>query len=102
MSAITTAESKQASQEAQLLESYRPARGVFDELSDGAGIRPRWRELLESFAAMGPEATQAAQDKAQRQLLENGVTFAAQDDDGDNSRPWRLDLFPLLIGPEEW
>jgi uncharacterized circularly permuted ATP-grasp superfamily protein/uncharacterized alpha-E superfamily protein len=34
-------------------------------------------------------------------LLENGVTFAAQGD-RDSGRPWRLDLFPLLIEPSEW
>src|SRR5688572_13361106 len=101
MSAFNTAESEHASREAQLLESYRPAPGAFDELtSDGGAVRPRWRSVLEAFAAMGGEATQAAQDKAQRLLLENGVTFAAQGDD-DSSRPWRLDLFPLLIDPAE-
>ena len=64
-------------------------------------MRPRWRDVLEAFAAMGGEATQAAQDKAQRLLVENGVTFVAQGD-RDASRPWRLDLFPLLIEPDEW
>ena len=57
--------------------------------------------MLEAFAAMGGEATQAAQDKAHRLLVENGVTFVAQGD-REKSRPWRLDLFPLLIGPDEW
>jgi uncharacterized circularly permuted ATP-grasp superfamily protein/uncharacterized alpha-E superfamily protein len=101
MSAINTAESEHATREAQLLESYQPAPGVFDELSDAAGVRSRWRDVLDGFAAMGPEATLSAQDKAQRLLLENGVTFVAQGE-RDRSRPWRLDLFPLLVDPEEW
>jgi uncharacterized circularly permuted ATP-grasp superfamily protein/uncharacterized alpha-E superfamily protein len=102
MSAIDTVESPQASREAQLLESYHPVAGAFDELSDAAGgVRPRWRPVLEAFAAMGPDATKSAQDKAQRLLHENGVTFVAQGE-RESSRPWRLDLFPLLIGPEEW
>jgi hypothetical protein len=37
MSAFNTAESEHASREAQLLESYQPSAGVFDELSDGHG-----------------------------------------------------------------
>ena len=49
---------------------------------------------------MGPEATRSAQDKAQRLLEENGVTFVAQGD--ATARPWRLDLFPLLVDPDEW
>ena len=102
MSAFNTAESEPGSEEARLLESYRPASGAFDELSSVAGvIRPRWRNVLEAFAGMGADATQAAQEKAKQLLLENGVTFAAQDE-GDGSRPWRLDLFPVLIDPEEW
>src|SRR6186997_3435080 len=102
MSASNTAESEYASREAQLLESYRPDPAAFDELnSDLGAVRPRWRNVLEAFAAMGEGATKAAQDKAQRLLLENGVTFVAQGE-RDSSRPWRLDLFPLLIDPAEW
>ncbi|HVP70458.1 MAG TPA: circularly permuted type 2 ATP-grasp protein, partial [Gemmatimonadaceae bacterium] len=99
MSALNTAESEHASREAQLLESYQPAAGVFDELSNAGGVRPRWRDVLDAFAAMGPEGTRAAQDKAQRLRAENGVTFIAQ---GERSRPWHLDLFPLLMDPGEW
>ena len=51
--------------------------------------------------AMGDDATQAAQDKAHRLMVENDVTFAALGD-RDTSRPWRLDLFPLLLQPDEW
>ncbi len=80
MSAFNTAESEHASREAQLLESYQPAAGVFDELSDAGAVRPRWRDVLDAFAAMGREATRSAQDKAQRLLRENGVTFVAQGD----------------------
>ena len=57
--------------------------------------------VLEAFAAMGIDARQAAQDKARRLMVENDVTFAALGD-RDTSRQWRLDLFPLLLGPDEW
>jgi uncharacterized circularly permuted ATP-grasp superfamily protein len=94
MSAINTAEDANLATEAKLLESYQPFPDAYDELTSGAGqVRSRWQRVLEAFAAMGGEATQAAQDKAHRLLVENGVTFA----DRDNTRPWRLDLFPLLI-----
>src|SRR5215207_3897147 len=102
MSAINSAESAFASSEAKLLESYRPPAHAYDELTGGSGkVRPRWHPVLEAFAALGDEAAQAAQDKAQRLLEENDVTFSVQDD-RDTSRPWRLDLFPLLIEPDEW
>jgi uncharacterized circularly permuted ATP-grasp superfamily protein/uncharacterized alpha-E superfamily protein len=98
----TTAPSAYSLYEAKLLETYQPPPNLFDELrSSSGGVRPHWQQLLEEFAAMGGGGTKAAQDKARRLLLENGVTFAAQGD-RDGSRPWRLDLFPLLIEPAEW
>ncbi|HLF12817.1 MAG TPA: circularly permuted type 2 ATP-grasp protein, partial [Gammaproteobacteria bacterium] len=103
MSAITTASSEFASREAKLLESYARTPGVFDEMTaEGGDVRPRWRHVLDAFAAMGSEATKIAQDKAQRLLLENGVTFVAQGDRDRSPRPWQLDLFPMLIDPAEW
>jgi uncharacterized circularly permuted ATP-grasp superfamily protein/uncharacterized alpha-E superfamily protein len=102
MSASTPAENIVGRAEAKLLESYQPSPNAFDELTGGSGqVRPRWQPVLEAFAAMGDEATQAAQDKAQRLLEENDVTFTALGD-RDASRQWRLDLFPLLIEPDEW
>jgi uncharacterized circularly permuted ATP-grasp superfamily protein/uncharacterized alpha-E superfamily protein len=102
MSAFNPASSAYASTTAKLLESYRAAPGTFDELTAPAGdVRDRWRSVLDGFAAMGVDSTRAAQEKSRRLLLENGVTFLAQGDRGD-SRPWRLDLFPLLIEPDEW
>ena len=48
---------------------------------------------------MGIDSRQAAQEKARRLMVENDVTFAAL---GVASRQWRLDLFPLLLEPDEW
>ncbi|HEX5048760.1 MAG TPA: circularly permuted type 2 ATP-grasp protein [Gammaproteobacteria bacterium] len=104
MSAFNSAAGEYASREARLLEGYRRAPGVFDELRTEAGaVRDRWQPVLDAFAAMGGEATQLAQDKAQRLLLENGVTFVAPGErEHGGGRPWRLDLFPQLIAPGEW
>ena len=104
MSAINTVASEYTPQEAKLLASYQRAPHAFDELtSEDGAVRPRWQALLEAFAAMGSEGAAAAQDKAERLLLENGVTFVAQGDrERDRSRPWRLDLFPMLLDPAEW
>ncbi|MEO8466923.1 MAG: circularly permuted type 2 ATP-grasp protein [Gammaproteobacteria bacterium] len=102
MSAINTIPNAYASAEAKLLEAYQRDPMAFDELSTPEGaVRSRWQPVLEGFAAMGSGATRAAHDKAQRLLRENGVTFVPQGD-GDSARPWRLDLFPLLIDPAEW
>jgi uncharacterized circularly permuted ATP-grasp superfamily protein/uncharacterized alpha-E superfamily protein len=87
---------------AKLLEAYQPSPSAYDELTGGGGpVRPRWQRVLDSFAAMGADATQAAQEQAQRLMVENDVTFTAIGD-REASGQWRLDLFPLLIEPDEW
>ena len=102
MSASNPAESAFGSADTKLLDSYQPSPNTYDELTSGSGeVRPRWQRVLEAFTAMGGDATQAAQDKAQRLMVENDVTFAALGD-RDTSRQWRLDLFPLLLDPDEW
>jgi uncharacterized circularly permuted ATP-grasp superfamily protein/uncharacterized alpha-E superfamily protein len=102
MSAINSAENEFACSDAKLLDSYQPTANAYDELTGGTGrVQSRWQPVLEAFAAMGSDARQGAQDKAQRLMVENDVTFSALDD-RDTSRQWRLDLFPLLIGQDEW
>ena len=76
---------------------------IYDELIDPAGhVRTRWRPVLEAFARMTPQERKSLRDDAERMLRENGVTFVAQGDRERVGRPWQLDLFPMLIGPEEW
>lgn len=38
----------------------------------------------------------------QRQIRDNGVTYNVYADEDGPQRPWSLDLFPLLIEPEQW
>jgi uncharacterized circularly permuted ATP-grasp superfamily protein/uncharacterized alpha-E superfamily protein len=86
----------------RLLDAYHPAPGSFDELLDGEGsIRPSWRPVLDALTGLSETERNRLQETAQRMLRENGVTFVAQDDAG-TSRPWQLDLFPMLISPAEW
>jgi uncharacterized circularly permuted ATP-grasp superfamily protein/uncharacterized alpha-E superfamily protein len=86
-----------------LLSDYTPTPALFDELIDEHGqIRARWRPVLEAFSRMGAEDRKTVQENAQRALRENGVTFVAQGDNDKTRRPWKLDLFPMLIGPADW
>lgn len=89
--------------EVSLLESYRRIPGMFDELlADDGTVRPTWRPVFEAFEHMDGGARRALQDTASRLLSENGVTFVASDDADSTRRPWRLDLFPMLISADEW
>lgn len=88
---------------AGLLTEYTPRAGIYDELIDAAGqVRTRWHSVLEAFARMTPDERKMLRENSERMLRENGVTFVAQGDEDRIGRPWQLDLFPMLIGPEEW
>jgi uncharacterized circularly permuted ATP-grasp superfamily protein/uncharacterized alpha-E superfamily protein len=85
----------------ELLAGYRPLPGHYDELI-GADGQPReyWRELLADFAAMGPALRQSVDKSAASLLREHDVAYIAGN--GGSKRPWHLDIFPLLLQPDDW
>lgn len=89
---------------AKLLERYGAAEGTFDELyrPGEPALTRAWRSVLDAFARMSDAERLAAREKAARLLRDNGVTFVAQGDAEHTSRPWPLDLFPMLVEPREW
>jgi uncharacterized circularly permuted ATP-grasp superfamily protein/uncharacterized alpha-E superfamily protein len=76
---------------------------VYDELSaDGVTPRPHWSRFIESFQVLGADDMAQRWARAERRIRENGVTYNIYGDPLGASRPWRLDLLPLLISAEEW
>ena len=87
----------------QLLPDYSVPAGHFDELRrEGGALRPNW----ERFAALSGELTAdylaQAQKRVARQIDENGVTYNVYAMADGPSRPWSLDVLPLLIAGGEW
>ena len=102
MCATTSATPDPASGIAELIRNYRLAPNVFDAMLDADGsVRPAWMDLLARLQGVGESGRRTLDDNAQRILRENGVTFVAQGDADSTSRPWKLDLLPLVIAPGE-
>ncbi|MBN2886740.1 MAG: circularly permuted type 2 ATP-grasp protein [Chromatiaceae bacterium] len=92
-----------------LCGSYRPPQEGFDEMCLPNGrIRPHWQYLSEALDRLGPAALHGRVRESRRLIRDNGMTYTLQGDlqgQGDPqglSRPWELDLIPLLIQSEEW
>ena len=86
-----------------LVDSYQPLPGSYDELRGHDGqIRPHWEHFLEALRTMGPEVVEARRREARRLIRDNGVTYNLHDDHQGVSRPWDLDLLPVLIRSDEW
>lgn len=92
-----------------LLRHALPAEpGVWDELRDTDGsARQRWRRFAELLPAppggldLHADFDRRVQQVAQ-QIRLDGVTHNVFDGRGAATRPWSLELLPLLIEPQEW
>jgi uncharacterized circularly permuted ATP-grasp superfamily protein/uncharacterized alpha-E superfamily protein len=80
---------------------YDPA--VFDELSaDGVTPRAHWASFIQSLTELGAGELEKRLARAERRIRENGVTYNVYGDPLGASRPWKIDLVPLLIPADEW
>jgi uncharacterized circularly permuted ATP-grasp superfamily protein/uncharacterized alpha-E superfamily protein len=86
----------------QLCQEYGIS-GSHDEMcaADGS-IRSHWHYLMQSLNGMGRGELQRRREEAWRLIRENDVTYNIYGDADSTSRPWKLDLVPLLIESEEW
>lgn len=103
MSATTSQTTEAIVSATELLAAYAAGPGNFDALlgADGS-IRSQWRPVLAALTGMTDTERARIRETAERMLAENGVTFVAQDDEESTTRPWRLDLLPMLVDEDEW
>ena len=81
------------------------APGHFDELrdpdADGA-LRPQWARFFSHVGLDGVGELNRRTQSLARQIRDNGVTYNVYADENGAQRPWSLDLFPLLVTPQDW
>ncbi|NCA68967.1 MAG: hypothetical protein EOM91_02475 [Sphingobacteriia bacterium] len=86
-----------------LVDAYAPRPDCYDEMRTAAGeIRPAWQYVLDALRTLGPSGIESRWREAMRLMRDNGVTYNLNADPRGISRPWELDLLPLLIRSEEW
>ncbi len=84
-------------------EGYRPAPGIYDEMSSAPGVfRPHWDAYMASLSDIGREELGRRWKTAQQRIRENGVSYNVYGDPLGMDRPWNLDAIPILISPNEW
>ncbi len=87
----------------QLVASYRPLPGIFDEMMDGDGrVRAHWQPFLSMLAALGADEINRRFAVADRYLRGSGVFYRVYEDAAGIERPWPLSHVPLIIEPSEW
>ncbi len=85
------------------LAGYRSLDGVYDEMMDANGeVRPHWQVFHEIMKNCGAAALRSRQETIRRLLLDHGATYNVYQDAKGVSRPWALDVLPLIIAADEW
>ncbi|MBU7572127.1 MAG: circularly permuted type 2 ATP-grasp protein [Hydrogenophaga sp.] len=82
--------------------------GHRDELRAGgdpeaSALSRPWASFFEHIGADGFSDLNRRAENLERQIRDNGVTYNVYADASTGlERPWSLDLFPKLIGPQDW
>jgi uncharacterized circularly permuted ATP-grasp superfamily protein/uncharacterized alpha-E superfamily protein len=91
-----------------LLQRALPAEpAVWDELrAPGGGMRPPWQAFARHLQPTAGMAVSAGLNRRVAQVAQqirlDGVTHNVFSDAGVASRPWSLELLPLMIPPGDW
>ncbi|WP_374266231.1 circularly permuted type 2 ATP-grasp protein [Zoogloea sp.] len=80
--------------------TYRP--DSYDELCGEDGVRPHWQQFLDHLDESGSDILRARAAQLERGIQQNGVTYNVYADPRGVSRPWSLDLLPLILPADEW
>ena len=86
----------------ELPVGYRPVEGLFDELSDGTGVRSHWAQVARTLDDLGPLELTARANEARRLLADDGVTYNDVSGGSAEVRSWVLDPVPVVVSSDEW
>ena len=89
------------------IESQSQSQGQSQSQSQSQGsatslIAPAWTTFFNFLGADGFQDLNHRTANLRRQIRDNGVTYNVYADANGPQRPWSLDLFPLIISPEDW
>ncbi len=80
--------------------------GHGDELRDSDdphALAPHWARFFDHVGTDGLADLNRRADNLQRQIRDNGVTYNVYADAARGlQRPWALDLFPMIVPPQDW
>lgn len=88
---------------AALLAASRPPAGHLDEMVDPSGRLPdAWAAFARAAGDLSPGAIALAAGRVARQIQEHGVSYNVYASIDGPSRPWSLDVLPLIVSLEDW
>jgi uncharacterized circularly permuted ATP-grasp superfamily protein/uncharacterized alpha-E superfamily protein len=67
-----------------------------------AELAPAWQAFFTQLGSSGFSDLNHRNANLQRLIRDNGVTYNVYADADGPQRPWALDLFPMLLTPQDW
>ena len=74
----------------------------WDEATVGGQPRPHWAPLMQALNEIGTAELARRWARAERRIRENGITYNVYGDPQGSDRPWKIDMIPLIIPPDQW
>ena len=82
-----------------ILRQYHPVPDRFDELgTGGSGPKSHWRPLLQQLNLESVAGLNLRAQAVSNAIAEDGVTYNVYEDPRGDTRPWEVDLLPLVLG----
>lgn len=83
-----------------ILRQYHPVPDRFDELGAiGSGPQSHWRPLLQQLNLESVDSLNIRAQAVSNAIAEDGVTYNVYEDPRGDTRPWEVDLLPLVLAP---
>ncbi|MES2509406.1 MAG: circularly permuted type 2 ATP-grasp protein [Pseudomonadota bacterium] len=85
-------------------QPFAAAKSAPAPLAEGAAapLEKTWTTFFNFLGNDGFHDLNRRTANLQRQIRDNGVTYNVYADADGPQRPWSLDLFPLIISPQDW
>lgn len=80
---------------------YDEARAQMHPSARPELARP-WRDFFAHLNHADAETLPSYYDALSRQIRDDGATYNVHADASQAQRPWALDLFPLILSPQDW
>ncbi len=78
------------------------AAGPVSAISAADGLAKPWTTFFNFLGTDGFHDLSRRTANLRRQIRDNGVTYNVYADANGPQRPWSLDLFPLILSPQDW
>lgn len=86
----------------KLLQSYQVQPGIFDEMSDGDGVRLPYQRVCEALLQLDAGILIQKDELASELFMNQGITFTVYSDNAGIERIFPFDIFPRIITGAEW